>query len=294
MSDPVPSSPSSFAADRTLALRNGRVLTFGRVPRVMGIVNVTPDSFSDGGVNLDRAVAVDSAMWMIEDGASVIDVGGESTRPGAQPVSIEEEKERVTAVIEEIRRRSDVAISIDTRNAAVAAIALDAGADILNDVTALRHDPAMAAAAATRKAPVILMHMRGEPRTMQGLAVYDDVVSDVARELATVCDAAVNAGISKESILVDPGIGFAKTYDQNLELLARCSELTRLGPVVIGASRKAFIGNLTGRGAGPARLAGSLAAAAAAFRGGAALVRVHDVRETVDFLRVLAAIEGRR
>lgn len=260
----------------------------------MGIVNVTPDSFSDGGVHFERRAAVEAALRMKEDGAAIVDVGGESTRPGAEPVSIEDELERVTRVIEEIRRRSDVAISIDTRNAAVAAAALDAGADIINDVTALRHDPAMAGLAATRGVPAILMHMRGDPRTMQKLAVYDDVVREVARELGEIRDAAVRAGIAAENILVDPGIGFAKTIVHNLELLARCSELRRIAPVVIGASRKAFVGHLTGRDAGPERAAGSLAAVAAAFRGGAAVVRVHDVRETADFLRVLAAIEERR
>ncbi len=260
----------------------------------MGIVNVTPDSFSDGGLNFERVQAVDSAMRMVEEGASIIDVGGESTRPGAQPVSAEEERERVAIVIEEIRRRSDVAISIDTRKASVAAAAIEAGADIINDVTALRHDPAMAAVAAARGVPVILMHMRGEPRTMQTLAVYDDVVKDVARELAGFRDAAVAAGIAAENILVDPGIGFAKTYEQNFQLLAHCAEFSPLGPVVIGASRKAFIGSLTGREAGAARAAGSLAAVAAAHAGGAAIVRVHDVRETVDFLRVLSQIGERQ
>jgi dihydropteroate synthase len=263
-------------------------------PVVMGIVNVTPDSFSDGGTHFERQAAIDAALRMEADGAAIIDVGGESTRPGAAPVSIEQELDRVTPVVEQIRRRSDVAISVDTRNAAVAMAALDAGADIINDVSAFRHDPAMAALAAKRGVPAILMHMRGDPRTMQKLAVYDDVVSEVGRELGELREAAIRAGVAPENILVDPGIGFAKTYVHNLELLARCSELTDIAPLVVGASRKAFVGHITGRDAGPQRAAGSLAAVAAAFRGGAAVVRVHDVRETVDFLRVLAAIEERR
>ncbi len=259
----------------------------------MGIVNVTPDSFSDGGVHFDRTAAVDAAMWMISDGAAVIDVGGESTRPGANAVFAEEECQRVIPVVEDIRRRSDVVISIDTRHAAVAEAALDAGADIVNDVSALQHDPAMRGVVARRGVPVILMHMRGTPETMQELAVYDDVVTDVARELSQLYAQATAAGIRAGNILVDPGIGFAKTCDHNLALLARCSELAAIAPVVIGASRKAFIGHLTGRDAGPHRMPGSLAAVAAACRGGAAIVRVHDVRATVDFLKVLSAIDAR-
>jgi len=260
----------------------------------MGIINVTPDSFSDGGVHFDHPKAVHSAMRMEEDGASVIDVGGESTRPGAQEVSDELELERVIPVIEEIRRRSAIPISIDTRKARVAAVALDVGANIINDVSALRHDPEMRALAAKRGVPVILMHMRGEPRTMQENIHYGDVVSDIAVELTAWRDDAIAAGIDASKILIDPGIGFGKTFEHNAEILARCSELAMVGPVVIGASRKAFIGHLTGRDSGPSRASGSLAAVAAARRGGAAIVRVHDVRETVDFLRVLEAIEERR
>ncbi|MGZ5445710.1 MAG: dihydropteroate synthase [Thermoanaerobaculia bacterium] len=262
--------------------------------RVMGIVNVTPDSFSDGGVHFDRANAIGSALQMEKDGAAMIDVGGESTRPGSEAVSIDQELERVVPVIEGIRARSGVTISIDTRKARVAEAALDAGADIINDVSALRHDPDLRALAAGRGVPVILMHMRGEPRTMQETIRYDDVVEDIIRELSEWRGEALAAGIAEDQILVDPGIGFGKTFDHNLELLARCEELARIAPVVIGASRKAFIGHLTGQPAGPARMPGSLAAVAAAHRGGASIVRVHDVRETVDFLNVLGAIEARR
>jgi dihydropteroate synthase len=255
---------------------------------VIGILNVTPDSFSDGGVHFDRMTAAESALRMEQDGAAMVDVGGESTRPGSEAVSIDEELHRVVPVIEEIRRRSSIPISIDTRKAAVAKAALDAGANVINDVSALRHDPDMRVLAAARNVPVILMHMRGEPRTMQQNPQYDEVVSDVARELTEWRDAARAAGV--QQILIDPGIGFGKTFDHNLELLARTNELTAIGPVVIGASRKAFIGHLTGREAGPQRASGSLAAVAAAHRGGAVMVRVHDVRETVDFVKVLDAI----
>ncbi len=265
-----------------------------RLPAVMGILNITPDSFSDGGVHFDQSKAVHAALQMEEDGAAIIDIGGESTRPGAEPLSVQVEIDRVLPVIEQIRRRSAVTISIDTRNAAVAEEAIGAGADLVNDVSAMRYSAEMAAVVAKSGVPVILMHMRGEPATMQTFAVYDDVVTDVGRELSSMIDDAVEAGVDPGKILIDPGIGFAKTFDQNLELLARLHELTALGPVVIGASRKAFIGHLTGRPSGPDRALGSLAAVAAAQRAGAAIVRVHDVRATVDFLKVLLAIEARR
>ncbi|HKB79722.1 MAG TPA: dihydropteroate synthase [Thermoanaerobaculia bacterium] len=263
-------------------------------PGVMAILNVTPDSFSDGGVHFDHAKAVHAALQMEEDGAALIDIGGESTRPGSEGVSAEVEMERVVPVIEQIRRRSGVPISIDTTKAAVADAALGAGANVINDVSALRADPAMAPLAARSGVPVILMHMRGSPRTMQQHIHYDDVVRDVGCELAEFREGAVAAGIDRGCILIDPGIGFAKTYEHNLEVLARLGELAAIAPLVVGASRKAFIGHLTGREAGPDRAAGSLAAVAAAHRAGAALVRVHDVRQTVDFLNVLQAIDAHR
>jgi dihydropteroate synthase len=263
------------------------------LPAVMAILNVTPDSFSDGGVHFDREVAIAAALRMVADGAAIVDVGGESTRPGAEPVSLDEELARVLPVIEALGRRSEVAISIDTRHPAVAAAALDAGAVMVNDVTALR-DPEMRALVAARGVPAILMHMRGEPRTMQEHIHYDEVVTDVLRELRQSVGEAVAAGVAPEQIVIDPGIGFAKTFEHNLELLARCRELAALRPFAIGASRKSFVGRITEQPNGPGRMAGSLAAVAAAHRGGAAIVRVHDVRETVDFLRVLAAVEERR
>ncbi len=275
-----------------LSLPRGRELALGPTPLVMGILNVTPDSFSDGGVHFDHTKAVHAAMQMEGDGAAVIDVGGESTRPGAEPIAAQVEIDRVLPVIRQIRERSDIPISIDTRKGAVAEEAIAAGADMINDVSALRYSAGMPGIAARAGVPVILMHMRGEPATMQQFATYGDVVSEVAEELQDLADDARTAGI--EQILIDPGIGFAKTWEHNLELLARANELKRIAPVVIGASRKAFIGHLTGRASGPDRAVGSLAAVAAAFRAGAAIVRVHDVRETVDFLKVLAAIEERR
>jgi dihydropteroate synthase len=263
-------------------------------PAVMGILNITPDSFSDGGVHFDQSKAVHAALQMEEDGATIIDIGGESTRPGAEPLAAQVEIDRVLPVIEQIRRRSAVTISIDTRKAAVAEEAIGAGADLVNDVSATRYSAGMAAVVAKSGVPVILMHMRGEPSTMQQFTDYDDVVTEVGRELSSMIDDAVAAGVAREKILIDPGIGFAKTFDQNLELLARAHELTSLGPLVIGASRKAFIGHLTGRPSGPDRALGSLATVAAAQRAGAAIVRVHDVRATVDFLKVWMAIEARR
>ena len=272
-----------------LRLPRERTLSLERVPLAMGILNITPDSFSDGGVHFDASRAIESGLKMIEDGAAIVDVGGESTRPGAAPISSSDEIARVLPVIEGIRAKSDVAISIDTMKADVARAALDAGADIVNDVTALRHDPHMRELVAERDVPVILMHMRGDPRTMQTMAKYDDVVWDVYRELRGFVDEAKHANVNQ--ILIDPGIGFAKELEHNVALLARCRELAPIAPFVIGASRKKFVGLLTGRDAGPDRVAGSLAAVAAAFRGGASIVRVHDVRETTDFLKVLSAID---
>jgi len=277
-----------------VADRSSFIVNPSSSPAVMGILNVTPDSFSDGGVHLDHTKALHAALQMEADGAAIIDIGGESTRPGAEPLAAQLEIDRVVPVIEQIRKRSAIPISIDTRKAAVAQEAIRAGANIVNDVSGMRYSAGMPGVVAGSGVPVILMHMRGEPATMQELAVYDDVVADVARELISIIDDAVAAGVDRNKILIDPGIGFAKTFDQNLELLARADELTSLGPVVIGASRKAFIGHLTGRTSGPERAIGSLAAVAAAQLAGAAIVRVHDVRETVDFLKVWMAIEGRR
>ncbi|MGK2857896.1 MAG: dihydropteroate synthase [Thermoanaerobaculia bacterium] len=275
-----------------IPLPRGRHFEIGDAPLVMGIVNVTPDSFSDGGAHHRASDAVACALGMAADGAAIVDVGGESTRPGSDRVSGEDEIARVIPVIEGIRRESDVVISVDTMKSSVAMAALAAGADIVNDVTALRFDAKMAEVVASVGAAVVLMHMRGEPKTMQDEIRLGDVIGEVCSELVERRAAAITAGIAPEAILVDPGLGFGKAFEHNLEILARAAELAEIAPVVIGASRKAFVGHLTGRPAGPERMAGSLAAVAAAAAAGVAVVRVHDVKETVDFIKVWRAIRG--
>jgi dihydropteroate synthase len=252
----------------------------------MGVLNVTPDSFSDGGRYLDPELAVAHGERMAGEGADLIDIGGESTRPGAEPVQAEEEARRVIPVIERLAEAVAVPLSIDTSKAAVARSALTAGASFVNDVSALRRDSAMAALVAESGVDVCLMHMQGEPRTMQENPRYDDVVSDVKAFLEERLAFALGQGISEERIWLDPGIGFGKTLEHNLELLRRLEEIVALGrPVVVGASRKRFIGALTGQPEGQ-RLAGSLAAAVLAVARGASMVRVHDVRETREGLAV--------
>lgn len=281
---------STGSPARVLRLPRGRRLPLDPAPRVMGVLNVTPDSFSDGGRFPDTDSAVDAALQMASDGAAIIDVGGESTRPGAAFVPAGQELDRVAPVIEGIRSRSDVVISIDTRKAFVARAAVDAGADLINDVSALRFDPEMAGLVRDLDVPVILMHMRGEPGTMQEQIRFEDLIGEIRSELAERMDAARDCGIDRDQILIDPGIGFGKTFDHNLEILARASRFAELAPLVIGASRKAFIGERTGRLGGRPRMAGSLAAVAAATLAGASIVRVHDVPETVDFVRVFQSI----
>jgi dihydropteroate synthase len=276
----------SRAMHETITLPGGRVLRSGSIPQVMGIINVTPDSFSDGGLHLDPNRAIDAALAMQRDGAAVIDVGGESTRPGSSGVPLDEELSRVLPVIEGIRRRSSVPVSIDTTSPVVARAAVEAGADIINDVAGLRLDERMAAVCRDTGAAIILMHMRGEPRTMQETIGFTDLIAEVSSDLSGALERAVQAGIARERIMIDPGIGFGKTLEQNLALLRQADELATIAPLLIGASRKAFIGELTGQPSGPFRMAGSLATVAAAAAGGAAMVRVHDVRETVDFLAV--------
>ena len=263
-------------------------------PRVMGIVNTTPDSFSDGGRFIDRAAALDHALKLVAEGADIIDVGGQSSRPGASPVGEDEEAARVIPVIAAIRARSAVALSVDTTRPAIARAAVDAGASMWNDITALGAEPESLAVAAQLNCAVVLMHMRGEPATMQHRPRYGDVVGEVIAFLAARAGAAKAAGVAADNIWLDPGIGFGKTVAHNLALLAALRRIVALGyPVLLGASRKGFIGALD-----PAakaiedRLAGSLAAALAGARAGVAAVRVHDVRETVQALEVQAAIAG--
>jgi dihydropteroate synthase len=263
-------------------------------PVVMGIVNVTPDSFSDGGLTLDPGVAIAHGLALVEQGAQVVDVGGESTRPGAQPVSEREELRRVLPVLEGLRG-SGARLSIDTSKAAVAAAALDAGASLVNDVTALRGDPGMAALVAERGCGVCLMHMLGEPRTMQRDPRYGDVVADVRAFLAERLQHAIGAGIAEQRVWLDPGIGFGKTIDHNLALLNRLDEIVSLGrPVVVGTSRKSFLGTITGGRAPGERIAATLATNVIALTRGARVFRVHDVAEAHDALLVAAAtLRGR-
>ena len=260
----------------------------------MGVVNVTPDSFSDGGLYLDPEAAVAHGRELVHDGAAILDVGGESTRPGAEPVSAEEEQRRIEPVIAGLAGPGgvDARISVDTSKASVAAAALDAGATIVNDVTALRGDPAMAALCAERGCEVVLMHMAGEPRTMQNDPHYEDVVREVRDFLASRLEAAVAAGIDEERIWLDPGIGFGKTDRHNFELLGGLPELATLGrPLVVGTSRKSFIGRADGSPA-DARLGGTIATSVLAAAAGAAVLRVHDVRELEQALKVAAAVLG--
>lgn len=258
--------------------------------KLMGVVNVTPDSFSDGGRYLDAEAAVAHGEQLLRDGAEILDVGGESTRPGAVEVDEAEELRRTEPVVAGL---ADLAtVSIDTSKLAVAEAALDAGASIVNDVTALRRDPEMAALCAGRAAGVVLMHMPGNPRTMQDDPRYDDVVDDVKAFLAARMEFAVGEGVAEERIWLDPGIGFGKTVEHNLELLRRLGELRELGrPLVIGTSRKSFIGRIDGSGVDE-RLGGSIASSVLAAAEGADVLRVHDVTEMAQAMRVAEAVLG--
>ncbi len=268
----------------TLLDCNGRMLAFDR-PLICGIVNVTPDSFSDGGRFLDPQQAIEHGLSLVEEGADLLDIGGESTRPGADEVSAADEIARVVPVIRALAQQVKVPISIDTSKPVVMRAAVEAGAGLINDVYALRREGALDAAASLG-VPVCVMHMQGEPRTMQDDPQYDDVVGEVHRFLAERLFACQMAGIDKKNILVDPGFGFGKTLQHNLALLRALGRFTELAPVMAGLSRKAMIGALTGRESGAARAAGSAAAALIAVQRGAAIVRVHDVAVTRDALAV--------
>lgn len=259
-------------------------------PLVVGILNVTPDSFSDGGLYRDPAAAVRRAQEMVREGAGMIDVGGESTRPGADVVPDAEEAARVVPVIRRLKDTLDVPVSVDTRKAEVARAALAAGADVVNDVSALR-DPAMAAVVASSGAGLVLMHMRGTPKTMQLDPHYDDVVREVTDELGAALAEARGAGIEPERVVVDPGIGFAKNQRHNLALLRGLDALTRLGrPVYLGVSRKAFLGQILGGAPPEERAAATAAACVAGLLAGARIFRVHDVRMVREALLVGEAI----
>ena len=263
-------------------------------PLVMGILNITPDSFSDGGRHFDPSTAIEAGHAMLQAGADILDIGGESTRPGAEPVSPDEEIARVIPVVRELAKAAPV--SIDTRHAATMQAALEAGAEIINDVTALRHDPAAVDFLARNQAPIVLMHMPGtDPRAMQAQAEYADVVLEVARFLRDRVATLEALGIARGRIAIDPGIGFGKTMAHNLALIEALPILAQIGcPIMLGASRKRFIGTLSGVEQAEARLAGSLAVALAGAARGAAILRVHDVAETIQALAVWQACANGR
>jgi dihydropteroate synthase len=274
---------------------SSHTVVLGEHTLVMGVLNVTPDSFSDGGEFLNTRSAVARALLLERAGADLLDIGGESTRPGATLVPAEEELARVLPVLTALRGRLHIPISIDTRKAAVAEAAIAAGAKIINDVSALRFDPTMAEVARRRRAPVILMHMRGEPGTMQKEKFARDVFRDVSAGLRAAAARATCAGIARSRIILDPGIGFGKSYRQNFELLAHLPRLAALGyPLLVGSSRKAFLGAALGGAQSPAppggRVWGTAATITAAILGGAHIVRVHDVAEMVQVARVADAV----
>jgi len=263
--------------DVAVELADGRRLEAAGRPLLMGIINVTPDSFSDGGRYYDHDAAVERGLQLARDGADILDIGGESTRPGSTVVPPDEEKQRVLPVVEDLAAETDVPISIDTRKATVAEDALDAGAHIVNDVSALRFDIEMAPLVADRGVPVCLMHMQGTPQTMQDNPTYDEVVSDVCDWLAGRMEVAADAGIGEDRIIIDPGFGFGKTVGHNLELMRRLHEFHDLGrPLLVGTSRKSMIGAVLGAGTDE-RLSGTLATVCCAAMSGAHILRVHDV-----------------
>jgi dihydropteroate synthase len=260
---------------------------------VMGILNVTPDSFSDGGAHADTAAAVECGLQMAAAGADILDIGGESTRPGAELVTAEQEQARVVPVIRELARRTECAISVDTRKAAVAAAAVAAGAEIINDVSGMHYDPGMAAVMAATGAGCVIMHMRGTPETMQNFTDYQDLVADIRHYFSERLQFAADAGIPFAKIMLDPGIGFSKTAEQNLQLIAHLGEFRALGrPVLAGPSRKSFIGKLLGINDPQERLAGTAGAVAACVMCGADVLRVHDVAPMRDTVRVAAAVRA--
>ena len=274
---------------RTLEIR-GRRFDLGPRAWLMGVLNVTPDSFSDGGLYADPGRAVDRGLALVAEGADVVDVGGESTRPGSLPVPEAEELRRVVPVVEALRRQTPALLSVDTTKAAVARAALDAGADIVNDTSALRFDPAMAGVVARSGAAVVLMHMKGTPLTMQDAPAYDDVTGEIAAFLDDRIRVAEAAGIPRGRVIVDPGIGFGKSFEHNLELLRRQAVFHALGrPLLVGFSRKAFLGRILDRPPDE-RLEGTIAAAVLSVERGAHILRVHDVGPVARAVRAAEAI----
>ena len=268
------------------------VLDFSRKTYIMGILNVTPDSFSDGGLHFGKTSAVDQGLRMVDAGADIIDIGGESTRPGSEPVALEEELRRTIPVIESLSAKVRVPLSIDTYKAEVAARALDAGASIVNDISGLRFDPGMAGVVSAYKVPVVVMHIKGSPRSMQQCPVYEALIPEILDYLRGSIGIALEAGVSEEKIIIDPGIGFGKTFDHNLEILHNLDRFALLGrPVLIGPSRKAFIGRILDNAPSQERIYGTAAAVAISIMKGANIIRVHDVREMVQVARVADAVK---
>ena len=281
---------------KTFRLRlPSRALVLGERTLVMGVLNVTPDSFSDGGKFLDTEKAVSRALEIEREDADILDIGGESTRPGSEAISADEQLARILPVLKKLRGKLKIPISIDTQSAVVARAAIEAGAEIINDISALRHDPEMAAVAKSAGVPVILMHMRGEPRTMQQGPFARDVMKDIASGFREALRRAQQAGIRRSQILLDPGIGFGKNYNQNFEVLARLPKLSRFGcPIVIGTSRKAFIGAALANLPAEERAWGTAATVAASILGGAYIVRVHDVAQMVQVAKITDRILAAR
>ena len=277
-----------------LNMRRG-MLVLGRKTLVMGVLNVTPDSFSDGGNFLNVRQAVEHALRMQRDGADIIDIGAESTRPGSDEIPVAEELARLLPILESLRGKLKIPTSVDTQKAAVAEIAIGAGAAMINDVSGLRHDPRLAEVVAHHAVPLVLMHMRGTPRTMQKLPFAKYVMKDVVNGLKKSVSIARKAGVAKSKIIVDPGIGFGKSSEQNYELLAKLGEIAKLGyPLLVGTSRKGFLGRTLARNRGPAppekRIWGTAATVTASILGGAHIVRVHDVEEMAQVARIADAI----
>ena len=259
----------------------------------MGILNVTRDSFSDGGLYFDKSAAIKRALQMVEEGADIIDIGGESTRPGAEPVAVEEELRRTIPVIEALAKKINVPISIDTYKSEVAEKALDAGASIVNDISGLRFDPEMAKVVSDYKVPVVIMHIKGRPKDMQQNPVYEALVPEIMDYLREGIRLAKESGVSEDKIIIDPGIGFGKTFNHNLEIINNLHEFTLLEkPILIGPSRKAFIGKILGNVSETDRLEGTSAAVAISIMNGANIIRVHDIKEMVRVARVADAIKN--
>ncbi|MBA4371886.1 MAG: dihydropteroate synthase [Thermodesulfovibrio sp.] len=267
-------------------------LDFDKKTHIMGILNITPDSFSDGGMHFDPAKAVDHALRMVDEGADIIDIGGESTRPGSDPVPLEEELRRTIPVIRAIAQRISIPLSIDTYKAEVAKQALEAGAAIVNDISGLRFDPEMPKTIAAFRVPVVVMHIKGTPRDMQINPSYDALIPEIIEYLRECIAIATRAGISEEMLILDPGIGFGKTFEHNLQIINRLSEFKALGKLLlVGPSRKAFIGKILDNAPASERLEGTAAAVTASILNGAHIVRVHDVKEMARVTKVADAIK---